>query len=358
MATLKALLVGVTEYAFKLEVGQALVSKDMQSAQDDVGNMRDLIEELTIKSSTESPTPARPFARAYVRQQTGYRKTTRDQILQGLGWLFRDPVPDQQLLFYFSGHGLQAPNADDPNTLEEVLCPSDVDWRTGANALRDADLVDIGRDRLAGGGCIEIVLESCFSAGVGAAFGGGQQPVTRFGCMFGGNQFPGGAGVVWAACGAAENSHSGPVPVPCEPGPVRGLFTQFFCDFAKTPPAQARRWVLTEVTKKLGAYRAAAKGCCTKPENEMKQQTPELIRRAPAGAADPANSPPLRPMLGGCPVVPPQPAAVGRVETTVEVETVGTTHSGSGAGAATVAAAAGAFKKTSSLCDSVVPLKG
>jgi hypothetical protein len=348
MPSTKALLVGVTQYMNKVGPSGLEKSMDVDSAWEDVHRIKGLLKEL--KQAEPVPKP-----KYQVLTLTGDRFTTRDAVLYGLHWLFSGVTVGQQLLFYFSGHGVKRPQPGTNGTvLEEVLCASDTDWK-GGGCITDEDIINVGYDALAGNACLEIVLECCYAGGVAAS----TATSTRFGCPFGASKFPAGSTVVWTACGAEENSHSGPEK-PCgqDPKATRvGLFTHFFRQNFKS--AARRRDLLDVVATKLYDYAEGSATCCP---GVMKSQVPELICSKGAGTKDPADERPLTPAIGGCPVIAPSPSD----PTTVLAGTFNPVAFNP------FLAAAGApispkltpfvvptrFKKTGLTCDGVTPAKG
>lgn len=89
--------------------------------------------------------------------------TTRN-IKSGLSWLVEGAAAGDVLFFHFSGHGSQMPNSDgsdhEPDGLDEILCPSDLDWQS--KVIKDDDLRRIF-DRLPQGVSLTVLLDCCHS---------------------------------------------------------------------------------------------------------------------------------------------------------------------------------------------------
>ena len=83
---------------------------------------------------------------------------TRRRVRDGLGWLFEDVSADDRLVFYFSGHGSQR-SIDD--TLEEFLELYD-------GSFKDDLLVNAASSIPKG--VLTVVLDCCFSGGLGKDF--------------------------------------------------------------------------------------------------------------------------------------------------------------------------------------------
>jgi hypothetical protein len=96
-----------------------------------------------------------------VRVLTDARATTR-AILNGLSWLTAGAAPGDALLFHYSGHGSQVPDADGDETsdgLDEILCPYDLDWE---RPLTDDDLA-AACSPVPKGALLTVILDCCHS---------------------------------------------------------------------------------------------------------------------------------------------------------------------------------------------------
>ena len=105
------------------------------------------------------------LAADHVRVLKG-RQATRAALQAEWERLARTLRPEDSLLFYFSGHGTQVPDRkpfDEPDHLDEALCPSDA-RSDGTNLLLDDDL-GAWLDEIAAGQ-VTILLDCCH-AGTG-----------------------------------------------------------------------------------------------------------------------------------------------------------------------------------------------
>jgi metacaspase-1 len=88
---------------------------------------------------------------------------TRENILKGLNWLLENPQPDDKLIFYYAGHGSRVtdPHGDDPDGMDEVILPTDLDWKK-KNYISDDDFRDLFsglKEKV----ILEVIFDSCFS---------------------------------------------------------------------------------------------------------------------------------------------------------------------------------------------------
>ena len=88
-------------------------------------------------------------------------QATLEAVRNRLDWLFTDAQPDDQLVFYFSGHGFRVPV---DGVLRECLCLHD----SPAGFLFDAELV--ARSQAIPPGVFTAVLDSCHSGGMHKPF--------------------------------------------------------------------------------------------------------------------------------------------------------------------------------------------
>ncbi|MEI6421304.1 MAG: caspase family protein [Lentisphaerota bacterium] len=91
---------------------------------------------------------------------------TTANILDRLNWLVSDIQAGDELFFKYSGHGAQVPCTDyeneiEPDGLDEIICPIDLDWRD--KIIKDKDLHKIF-DTLPEGVKLTVILDSCHSA--------------------------------------------------------------------------------------------------------------------------------------------------------------------------------------------------
>jgi len=106
----RALIVGVNKYDPSLGC-------DLNGCVNDANNIR-----RTLANTFN-------FGKSNITMLTDYN-ATKDNIISGLNDLISDVVEGDQLVFYFSGHGSQVPdtNGDEPDRMDEILCPTDLDW--------------------------------------------------------------------------------------------------------------------------------------------------------------------------------------------------------------------------------------
>jgi len=120
---IKALLVGINKYGH---------GHDLQGCVNDVTIMRDiLIHRYKVPASN-------------VRMLVDHRATAT-AIKERLNWLVTTATDKDTLLFWYSGHGSQIPNQPytagndyEPDRLDEILCPVDLDW--WRRVVRDDDI--------------------------------------------------------------------------------------------------------------------------------------------------------------------------------------------------------------------------
>src|SRR4051794_11450693 len=90
-------------------------------------------------------------------------RATKANIVDRLQLLIDSARPGDVLVFYFSGHGSQIRDRDGDelsDALDEVICPYDMDWDTGAYIVDD-DL-DAIFGRLPDGVLLEAFFDCCF----------------------------------------------------------------------------------------------------------------------------------------------------------------------------------------------------
>lgn len=90
---------------------------------------------------------------------------TTKNILDSLNWLVQDAEPGDVLFFHYSGHGSQiyskpSKNDPEPDGVDEILCPIDLDWKT--KLIRDDDLKNIF-DAIPNGCFFTSILDCCNS---------------------------------------------------------------------------------------------------------------------------------------------------------------------------------------------------
>lgn len=93
-------------------------------------------------------------------------QATTANIKNKLQWLIKDAKPGDILFFHYSGHGSQVLDTNDPDFepdgLDEILCPIDLDWNT--RVIKDDDLKHVF-DSVPDGVLVTAVLDCCHSGG-------------------------------------------------------------------------------------------------------------------------------------------------------------------------------------------------
>lgn len=141
----RALLVGVN--AYPAPINQLL------GCLNDVRDVRTILESHYGFDET-----------AQVRTLTDARATTRN-IKDGLHWLVAGARSGDVLVFHYSGHGSQVPDAHGDETtdgLDEIICPYDLDWDA---PFTDDDLHAIVKE-VPPGANLTVILDCCH-AGTG-----------------------------------------------------------------------------------------------------------------------------------------------------------------------------------------------
>jgi hypothetical protein len=114
-----------------------------------------------------------------IRLCLNHRATARD-ILDRLEWLVDAPLPGDELVFYYSGHGARIPEYGDngePDRHIEVLCPVDFDW-TLERSVSDKQIFSTYA-QLPWDTRLALIFDCCHSGGVhrdGAARARGVTP--------------------------------------------------------------------------------------------------------------------------------------------------------------------------------------
>ncbi len=139
----KALLVGVNKYKY---VGS------LNGCVNDVRNMADIL------TSFYDFTPDN--IRTIVDESV-----TRNNLMDRLDWLIDDAQEGDLLLFHFAGHGSQIQDRDGDeleDSLDEILCLHDMDFRNSDSYLVDDDFNDI-IDRLPKDVYLTVCIDACHS---------------------------------------------------------------------------------------------------------------------------------------------------------------------------------------------------
>lgn len=234
----KALLVGINDYAPAAHGGP-----DLEGCVNDVRDMAHTLNALGI-------VPARPGSMRIFTDANA----TRNNILEGLGWLVTGAKKGDVIVFHYSGHGSQVADVsgDDIDGKDETICPHDY---ATAGMIKDDDL----RKAFAGvaaGVNLDVILDSCHSGTgtremVAQAAAPQEEKVTYryieppldYGYFLDADPtiplrgilkpaagekeivvVPGLNHVLWAGCRDYETSGEGIVG-----GAVRGFFTYCFC---------------------------------------------------------------------------------------------------------------------------------
>ena len=88
------------------------------------------------------------------------KEATTQGILDGLRWLVVGAVPGDVLFFHYSGHGSQIRSNIEPDGLDEIICPIDLNWRD--KVIRDDDMKAI-LHAVPNGVNITVLLDCCHS---------------------------------------------------------------------------------------------------------------------------------------------------------------------------------------------------
>lgn len=139
----KALLVGINKYKYV---------RSLNGCVRDVRNMADILTSFYGFQSDEIRTIVDESA-------------TRNNLMNRFDWLLDGYKEGDLLLFHFSGHGSQIPDRDGDelkDSLDEILCLHDMDFRNPDSYLLDDDFNDI-IDRLPKGVFLTVCIDSCHS---------------------------------------------------------------------------------------------------------------------------------------------------------------------------------------------------
>ena len=85
---------------------------------------------------------------------------TTEGILSGLHWLVDGVKPGDVILFHFSGHGSQVRSNIEPDGLDEIICPIDLDWKT--KVIKDDQFKQIF-STVPNGVNVTVILDCCHS---------------------------------------------------------------------------------------------------------------------------------------------------------------------------------------------------
>lgn len=88
------------------------------------------------------------------------KEATTARIKAGLEWLVDGVFPGDVIMFHFSGHGSQMRSTVEPDGLDEIICPIDLDWNT--NVVTD-DYMKQVFNKVPNGVNVTVVLDCCHS---------------------------------------------------------------------------------------------------------------------------------------------------------------------------------------------------
>jgi hypothetical protein len=136
----RALLVGINRYR--------MPGADLRGCVNDVQNLQALLVESF------------GFARKDIAILTDFAATTV-AMQAGIKDLVSSGRPGDVLLFHYSGHGSNVPddNGDEADNRDEILCPTDLDWK---KPLRD-DWLRKTFDKLRDGVSLTVIMDCCHS---------------------------------------------------------------------------------------------------------------------------------------------------------------------------------------------------
>ena len=136
----KALLIGINRYR--------IPGADLRGCVNDVKNMRDALSKFC------------GFAAKDIRTLTDLAATTR-AMQTAIAKLIKGAKKGDVLLLHYSGHGANVPdkNGDEADHRDEILCPTDLDWK---KPLLD-DWLRRTFDKLAKGASLTVVMDCCHS---------------------------------------------------------------------------------------------------------------------------------------------------------------------------------------------------
>lgn len=150
----KALLVGINRYR--------VPGADLRGCVNDVRNMEKLLRE-SFGFASKDVTTLTDFA------------ATGAAIRAGVKTLLQGSRAGDVLFFHFSGHGSNVPddNGDEADARDEILCPTDLDWK---KPLRD-DWLRESFDKVKPGVSLTVVMDCCHSGTITRALHPPDAPV-------------------------------------------------------------------------------------------------------------------------------------------------------------------------------------
>jgi hypothetical protein len=136
----RALLIGINRYA--------IPGADLRGCVNDVKNLRQVLVELY------------GFRAADISELTDLA-ATKKAMQAGIKKLLAGARPGDVLLLHYSGHGANVPdkNGDEADNRDEILCPTDLDWK---DPLTD-DWLRTTFDRLRKGASLTVIMDCCHS---------------------------------------------------------------------------------------------------------------------------------------------------------------------------------------------------
>ena len=136
----KALLVGINRYK--------IPGADLRGCVNDVKNLRAVL------------TASYGFAGTNIKILTDYAATTK-AMRDAIATLVKGAKKGDVLLLHYSGHGANVPdkNGDEADRRDEILCPTDLDWK---DPLLD-DWLRTTFDRLPAGVSFTVIMDCCHS---------------------------------------------------------------------------------------------------------------------------------------------------------------------------------------------------
>lgn len=90
-------------------------------------------------------------------------KATTKGILEELKWLVTGVVPGDVIVFHYSGHGSQIRSEVEPDGLDEIICPVDLDWKE--KVITDKELKQVFQG-VPNGVNITAIFDCCHSGNV------------------------------------------------------------------------------------------------------------------------------------------------------------------------------------------------
>lgn len=171
-AETRALLIGVSDYT--------VLDADLKGPANDV---RLMAEVLAARGVAPGAMVALTSDAAGLDPAIARAEPTRAAILSAMARLQDSAAPGDTIVFYFSGHGAEAPDlsGDEGGGYDEILLPADAAGWKGAigaveNALLDDELQDWAQGVLAKGARLVGLIDACHSATGFRAVGGAGVP--------------------------------------------------------------------------------------------------------------------------------------------------------------------------------------